>query len=112
VLEPARFGDWEADLVIGTGQKQARVTINERVSRYSIIFYVPFKTAQAVGDALITLLKLLAHCVHTRTTDNGKEFAQHKRIASALSVDFFSPIPTPRGSKAHGANENMNGLIP
>ena len=109
VLERARFGDWEADLVIGAGQKQALVTINERVSRYSIIFHVPFKTAQAVGDALITLLKPFAHCVHTLTTDNGKEFAQHERIASALSADFF--FAHPYASWERGANENMNGLI-
>nr|WP_181374737.1 hypothetical protein [Polaromonas sp. E10S] len=40
---PSRFGDWEADLVIGARQKQALVKINECVSRYSIIFHVPFK---------------------------------------------------------------------
>ena len=68
-----------------------------------------FKTAQAVGDALITLLKPFAHCVHTLTTDNGKEFAQHERIASALSADFF--FAHPYASWERGANENMNGLI-
>ncbi len=41
-----RFGDWEADLVIGAGQQQALVTLNERQSRYALIAHVPFKTAQ------------------------------------------------------------------
>ena len=33
VAERGRFGDWEGDLVIGAGQKQALVTLNERTSR-------------------------------------------------------------------------------
>ena len=30
-----RFGDWEGDRVIGAGQKQALVTLNERTSRFN-----------------------------------------------------------------------------
>jgi IS30 family transposase len=67
VAERGRFGDWEADLVIGAGQKQALVT------------------------------------------DNGREFAQHERIAATLDADFF--FAHPYSSWERGANENMNGLI-
>lgn len=109
VAERSRFGDWEADLVIGAGQKQALVTLNERTSRYSLIAHVPFKTAQAVSDAMISLLTPFAANVHTLTTDNGKEFAQHERIAGALNADFF--FAHPYCSWERGANENMNGLI-
>ncbi|MDZ7938629.1 MAG: IS30 family transposase [Rhodoferax sp.] len=109
VDQRARFGDWEADLVIGAGHKQALVTMNERTSRYSLIAHVPFKTAQAVGDTMIALLQPFAHCVHTLTTDNGKEFAQHERVASSLNADFF--FAHPYASWERGANENMNGLI-
>ena len=56
VAERARFGDWEADLVIGAGQKQALVTINERISRYSLIAQVPFKTAELITQAMIAML--------------------------------------------------------
>jgi IS30 family transposase len=104
-----RFGDWEGDLVIGAGQQQALVTLNERKSRYSLIAHVPFKTAQAVSDAMISLLTPFAACVHTLTTDNGKEFAQHERIAKTLNADFF--FAHPYASWERGANENMNGLI-
>ncbi|GEM_PF-2117824 len=83
--------------------------MNERTSRYSSIAHVPFKTAQAVSDTMIFLLKPFAPCVHTLTTDNGKEFAQHERIASALDADFF--FAHPYSSWERGANENMNGLI-
>ena len=109
VAERARFGDWEADLVIGAGQKQALVTINERTSRYALIAHVPFKTAQAVSDAMIALLNPFSTCVHTLTTDNGREFAQHERIAAKLNADFY--FAHPYSSWERGANENMNGLI-
>jgi IS30 family transposase len=104
-----RFGDWEGDLVIGAGQQQALVTLNERKSRYSLIAHVPFKTAQAVSDATISLLTPFSACVHTLTTDNGKEFAQHERIARELDANFF--FAHPYASWERGANENMNGLI-
>jgi IS30 family transposase len=109
VAERGRFGDWEGDLVIGAGQKQALVTLNERTSRYSIIAHIPFKTAQAVADSMISMLTPFADCVHTLTTDNGKEFAQHERIAKQLGADFF--FAHPYASWERGANENMNGLI-
>lgn len=109
VAQRARFGDWEADLVIGAGQKQALVTINERTSRYSLIAHVPFKTAELVSQAMIAMLKPFLTCVHTLTTDNGREFAQHERIAKKLKADFF--FAHPYSSWERGANENMNGLI-
>jgi IS30 family transposase len=95
--------------MIGAGQQQALVTLNERKSRYSLMAHVPVKTAQAVSDAMIGLLKPFAACVHTLTTDNGKEFAQHERIAEKLDAGFF--FAHPYASWERGANENMNGLI-
>lgn len=109
VAERGRFGDWEGDLVIGAGQKQALVTLNERTSRYALMAHVPFKTAEAVSDAMISLLMPFTACVHTLTTDNGKEFAQHERIAKQLDADFF--FAHPYAAWERGANENMNGLI-
>jgi IS30 family transposase len=58
---------------------------------------------------MIGLLKPFAACVQTLTTDNGKEFAQHERIANKLDADFF--FAHPYASWERGANENMNGLI-
>jgi len=95
--------------VIGAGQKQALVTLNERTSRYSRMAHVPFKTAQAVSEAMISLLTPFAACVHTMTTDNGRAFAQHERMAKELGADFF--FAHPYASWERGANENMNGLI-
>lgn len=104
-----RFGDWEADLVIGAGQQQALVTLNERTSRYALIAHIPAKRAQNVTNAIVSLLTPFKTFVHTLTTDNGKEFAQHEQIAQALNADFF--FAHPYASWERGANENMNGLI-
>ncbi|SNS54286.1 Transposase and inactivated derivatives, IS30 family [Noviherbaspirillum humi] len=92
-----RYGDWEVDLVIGAAQQQALVTLNER------------KTAQAVSDTMIGLLTPFVDCVHTVTYDDGKEFAQHARIAKDLDAQFF--LAHPHCSWERGANENMNGLL-
>jgi len=104
-----RFGDWEADLVIGAGHRQALVTLNERKSRYALIAHVPDKTADVVSNAMISMLTPIKACVHTLTTDNGREFAGHERIARTLDADFY--FAHPYASWERGANENMNGLI-
>jgi len=104
-----RLGDWEADLVIGAAQQGVLLTVNERRSRLTLIAHVVSKEASVVADALISLLKPFAAHVHTLTTDNGKEFAQHERIAKALDAEFY--FAHPYSSWERGANENMNGLI-
>ena len=57
----------------------------------------------------MTLLMPFAACVHTLTTDNGKELVEHEWIAKTLNADFY--FAHPYASWERGANENMNGLI-
>jgi IS30 family transposase len=104
-----RYGDWEADLVIGARHSQALVTINERKSRYALIKRVTSKQAPIVRRAIFTKLKPFARLVHTLTTDNGKEFAQHERIAADLKLNYY--FAHPHAAWERGANENLNGLI-
>jgi len=47
--------------------------------------------------------------MNTFTTDNGKEFAEHKTINKELNVNFYFAKPYP--SYERGANKNMYGLI-
>jgi IS30 family transposase len=47
--------------------------------------------------------------LHTITSDNGKEFAKHQSIATALEVDYYFAKPYCRWER--GANENLNGLV-
>lgn len=104
-----RFGDWELDTVIGKNHRQALVTLVERKSRLTLITKVAQKTADAVTDAILRLLKPLAPWVHTLTADNGREFAQHQKIARALHAKFY--FAHPFASWERGLNENANGLI-
>lgn len=93
-----RFGDWEADLVVGAGQKQALVTIKERTSRYSLFAHVPFKTAQAVSDAMISLFTLFSACVRTLTTNNGGSSPSKSGSPRNLMPPSSSLIPILPGS--------------
>jgi IS30 family transposase len=113
-----RIGDWEVDTIIGKGHHQAIVTLTERKSRLALLRKVDRRTAKLVSDAVIDLLQPLADRSHTITGDNGKEFAEHERIAQYLGVDFF--FAHPYAAWERGANENtcacatvqsMNGLV-
>jgi len=104
-----RLGDWEVDTIIGKGHRQAIVSLTERKSRLALMRKVERKTAQAVADAVIDLLKPFAESLHTITADNGKEFADHERIADDLQAAVY--FAHPYSSWERGTNENMNGLI-
>jgi len=109
VEEKSRIGDWEIDTVIGKNHQQAIVTIVERVSKFSVMKKVKQKTAEAVANATIELLKPYQDRVLTITADNGKEFAQHEKVAGALECDYY--FAHPYSSWERGLNENTNGLL-
>jgi transposase, IS30 family len=109
VEERTRIGDWEVDTIIGKRHRHAIVTLTERKSRLNLLAKVDQRTADQVGNAMIAVLQEVADRVHTLTADNGKEFADHERIAHALQADFF--FAHPYAAWERGANENMNGLI-
>ena len=104
-----RLGDWEVDTIIGKGHHHAIVSLTERKSRLALLRKVERKTAQAVADAVIELLKSLPIRTHTITADNGKEFADHERIARDLRTGVY--FAHPYSSWERATNENMNGLI-
>jgi len=70
---------------------------------------VETKEAPIVAAAAIELLQEWKPYLFTITADNGKEFANHKNIASELNINFY--FATPYHSWERGANENLNGLI-
>jgi IS30 family transposase len=109
VAKRSRLGDWELDTIIGSGHKQAIVSLTERRARMTLIAKVERKTADLVSAATIQLLKPYADKVLTLTSDNGKEFAEHKTIAKSLEADFY--FAHPYASWERGTNENMNGLL-
>jgi len=104
-----RPGDWEADTMIGKGQRGALVTLDERKSKLRLAFPVANKTAEAVTGSIIALLSDFKDCVHTLTFDNGKEFAKHEQIAQAIGCKTY--FAKPYHSWERGQNENANGLL-
>ena len=105
----SRLGDWEIDTIVGKSHKQAIVSITERKSRLALIRKVERKTKEQVTCAMTQLLNPIHDLVHTLTSDNGKEFADHEVIAKNLEVDFY--FAHPYASWERGTNENTNGLI-
>ncbi len=104
-----RLGDWEVDTIIGKGHRHAIVSLTERKSRLALLRKVERKTAQAVADAVIELMKSLPVRAYTITADNGTEFADHERIAKDLNADVY--FAHPYSSWERATNENINGLI-
>ena len=105
----SQIGHWEGDTVIGAAHKQAIVTLVERKSGYALIAKVSNKTSDLVSQAIITQLNAVTPLVKTLTFDNGKEFAEHRRIDTALqSTTYFAD---PFASWQRGSNENFNGLL-
>ena len=109
VDERLRVGDWEIDTVIGKGHQGALVTVVERVTQKLLCAKVPGKTAEAVTQATIKLLKPYKDFVHTITADNGKEFSGHEKISKALDTKVFFAHPYCSWERA--LNENTNGLL-
>jgi transposase, IS30 family len=102
-------GHWEGDLVVGAYATGYLVTVVERVTRYTLVGWSRTKEADEVTAVIIGLLRPVGVACTGITFDNGKEFARHDEIASALKADVF--FARPYHSWERGTNENTNGLI-
>jgi IS30 family transposase len=109
VDKKVRFGDIEVDLIIGKKNKEAIVTVNDRVAGVLKMKKVQSKEAIVVANAINELLEDWKPFLHTITSDNGKEFAAHEFVANYLNIDYY--FAHPYHSWERGANENLNGLI-
>ena len=111
VDERCRFGDFEVDTIVGSTHKQHILTVVERKAGLLFMARLKRPTAQETADSLIRLLSPLARAgyVKTITSDNGKQFAGHQKVASNLGAEFY--FARPYHSWERGTNENTNGLI-
>jgi len=105
----SRIGDWELDTIIGKGHKQALVSLTERKSRLTLLAKVKQKSAELISRSVQCLLEPIVSKVITLTSDNGKEFARHQEISTALRANFY--FAHPYSAWERGLNENTNGLI-
>ena len=109
VDDKSRFGDLEIDLIMGANHRRVLLSANDRASGISWIALLEGKDSKALADKAAEMLMPFKGLLHTVTSDNGKEFAEHKAIAKSLAVDYY--FAHPYHSWERGANENMNGLI-
>lgn len=109
VEEKKRIGDVEIDLVVGKDHKGFIVTVVDRVSKYMLSTYSEFKDAASITNAITSLLQPFKGLIHTITSDNGKEFANHEEIAQTLETKFY--FADAYASWQRGLNENTNGLL-
>ncbi len=113
VLERVQPGHWEGDLIMGTGNASAIVTMVERTSRLTLLGHLPDANhgSATVRDTVIASLSALpAQLRRTLTWDQGKEMARHAEITAALKTtrvyfcDPHSPWQRP-------SNEHTNGVL-
>lgn len=105
-----RFGDWEIDTVIGLNQKGAIVTITERITNFFLMQRLEKgKDAKALAATVIRMLLPYKFHVHSITSDNGTEFAEHEKIAKALNAEIY--FTHPYSSWEKGLIEYTNKLI-
>jgi IS30 family transposase len=108
VDQRTRLGNWEVDLIFGRKGTGAVVTLTKRKSRFTLLRRVAAKSADLVAHTVIELLQSMSN-LETITSDNGKEFANHKSISQALEIGFY--FAHPYASWERGTNESTNGLI-
>lgn len=105
-----RFGDWEIDTIIGENRKGAIVTIVERTTGFLLMEKLEHgKNAKELAKTVIKMLLPYKHIVHSITSDNGTEFAEHQLIAKKINANFY--FAHPYASWERGINEYTNKLV-
>ena len=103
-------GHWEADLMIGVGQKSAIGTIVERKTRIVFIVKLENRKSATVTQQFAKILNSLPiHLLKSMTYDNGMEMANHKWLSEKTGMNIY--FANPYSSWERGTNENTNGLI-
>lgn len=109
VASKGRFGDWEADTIVGARHQGGILSVVERKSKLTRLRKLATKAAAEMRQTSVKLLGPLAARVHTITVDNGKEFCEHEQIAAQLQTRIY--FAHPYASWERGLNENTNGLV-
>ena len=104
-----RFGDWEADLIVGKDHKGAILTMVERTTGFLIMRKTDGKKSASVVKEMINGLKPYKNSLMSITNDNGKEFINHKKLSRSLKTPVF--FCHPYASWERGLNEYTNKLI-
>jgi IS30 family transposase len=105
----AEFGHWEGDLVQYQKQHENLLTLQERMSRLTLIAKNPSKHKEGTHRMIRSRLTLFPkYARKSATFDNGGEFAEHEKLHSLECKTFFCD---PYASWQKGGLEHANGRI-
>ena len=107
--ERLRYGDYEVDLIVGANHKGGLLTMNDRKTGLVKIRKIESKHSGHIAELIVAALKAEKGQIHTITSDNGREFADHEYVSKELGISFY--FADPYSSWQRGSNENLNGLI-
>ena len=103
-------GYWEGDFILGAGGASAIGTLVERTTRFVVLVHMPTREADVAACAFTGALNAIpAPLRKTLTYDQGKEMAQHERLAVTTGMRIF--FADPHAPWQRGSNENTNGLL-
>jgi IS30 family transposase len=95
---------------VSRGRRGGLVSLVERKSGYTFLERVDDLKSETVCEAIEEKLAPLPNSLRrTATFDNGKEFAEHERLAEAVAIDVY--FARPYCAWQRGTNENTNGLV-
>lgn len=103
-----RFGDLEADLIMGKGHKSALLVTTDRATLKTTIDYLKGKDPNKVLSNIIRRASKMPQ-LKTITFDNDQAFSMHEDIAKKLKVKVY--FTRPYTSQDKGTIENRNGVI-
>ena len=104
----SRFGEREADGVIGAG-RSLHTEVGRR-TRFPMAAIVPDETAAASVAAQEAMFSRLPAAARTGAThDDGTELARHAELRDEPGMATYSADP--HSSWRRGGNENRNGMI-
>jgi IS30 family transposase len=103
-------GHWEGDFILGAGGASAIGTLVERTTRFVVLVRMPTRKAEVAASAFAGALNAIPEPLRkTLTYDQGKEMAEHERLALDTGMRIF--FADPHAPWQRGANENTNGLL-
>lgn len=110
INERKRYGDWESDSIIFSGQRMILSVQSERKSKLIRMHKAPNKTAEETVNALVKTAESVSKDIFLSVTfDNGTEGAKHTEIKKEYGIDTY--FCDPFSSWQKGGVENANKLI-
>jgi transposase, IS30 family len=96
--------------MVGKGRRSGMLTLVERKSGFTRLGRIDSLKSTATIHVAQRRMQALPDCLcRSVTFDNGKEFAEHRKLTQKLGLPVY--FAEPYRSWQRGTNENTNGLL-